>query len=76
MNLLLLTALDPFAGARARAVQLPCVFAEAIAALDRAINAVQPVVTLALGLAAGRSGLWVERVAINPGGDPWSTAMR
>lgn len=66
-SLLIARALDGegIGGARVRAVQLPCVFGEALEALDRAIADAQPVAAIALGLAAGRSGLWVERVAIN-----------
>lgn len=53
------------AGARVHAVQLPCVFGDALAALDAALTTVDPVLVLALGQAAGRAELSLERVAIN-----------
>jgi pyroglutamyl-peptidase len=52
-------------GARVCAVELPCVFGGALQALDRALEETQPVLAVSLGLAAGRAGLSVERVAIN-----------
>lgn len=52
-------------GHRVRAVQLPCVFGAALAALDAALAAHRPALVLALGQAAGRSDFSVERVAIN-----------
>ncbi len=52
-------------GLRVRAVQLPCVFGAALAALDAALALHRPVLVLALGQAAGRSDFSVERVAIN-----------
>jgi pyroglutamyl-peptidase len=52
-----------------RARQLPCVFGRrkggALHALDEALRQLQPRWVLALGLAANRSSLSVERVAIN-----------
>ncbi|HEY6135560.1 MAG TPA: pyroglutamyl-peptidase I [Rubrivivax sp.] len=48
-----------------RAVQLPCVFGRALDALDAALRSTRPVLVLALGLAAGRAELSLERVAIN-----------
>ena len=53
------------AGARIQALQLPCVFGDAIAVLQDALAMKQPVLVLALGLAAGRAELSIERVAIN-----------
>jgi pyroglutamyl-peptidase len=48
-----------------RAIQLPCVFAQAASALTRALDDVRPDIVLALGQAEGRSDISVERVAIN-----------
>jgi pyroglutamyl-peptidase len=53
------------AGAQVVAVQLPCVFATALAALQAALDTQQPSWVLALGLAGSRSALSVERVAVN-----------
>ena len=53
------------AGARVVAVELPCVFHQALSALDEALARTRPVLAVALGLAAGREGLSIERVAIN-----------
>ena len=53
------------AGATVRAVQLPCVFGDAIAALDQALQQWRPSLVLCLGLAGGRCELTPERVAIN-----------
>ena len=47
------------------AVVLPCVFATAPSALQQALERWQPHLVLALGQAAGCSGLLLERVAIN-----------
>lgn len=52
-------------GATVRAVQLPCVFGEAITALDQALQQHRPGLVLCLGLAGGRAELTPERVAIN-----------
>ena len=52
-------------GARVHAVELPCVFGAALAALDEALTRVEPVMVLALGQAGGRAELSLERVAIN-----------
>ncbi|MGA3947946.1 pyroglutamyl-peptidase I [Ralstonia nicotianae] len=52
-------------GATLVARQLPCVFGCANRELVAAIEATQPSLVLALGLASGRSELSVERVAIN-----------
>ena len=47
------------------AVQLPCVFGAAMAALDEALARLQPALIISLGLAGGRSEITPERVAIN-----------
>lgn len=44
---------------------LPCVFGDALQALDRAIAEVRPRLVLALGQAGGRCELSIERVALN-----------
>ena len=66
-SLLIARALDGevVAGARVVAVELPCVFHRALAVLDEALARTRPVLAVALGLAAGREGLSIERVAIN-----------
>lgn len=51
--------------ATVHAVELPCVFGRALQVLDEALAATSPVLVLALGLAAGRAEICVERVAIN-----------
>lgn len=51
--------------ARIVARRLPCVFAEAPAALERALQETRPALAICLGLAGGRAGISVERVAIN-----------
>ena len=51
--------------AQVRAVQLPCVFAQAMTVLKRALQDIEPDIVLALGQAEGRSDISVERVAIN-----------
>lgn len=53
------------AGARVQARQLPCVFGDAIAELQDALGTLEPALVLALGQAAGRAELSIERVAIN-----------
>jgi pyroglutamyl-peptidase len=53
------------AGARIEGRVLPCVFGQAIVAAIRAIEQTSPVLVLALGQAGGRTGITVERVAIN-----------
>lgn len=60
-------ALDGWAcaGAVVRAVQLPCVFGQAVAQLDAALQQWQPRLVVGLGLAAGRAEWQPERVAIN-----------
>jgi pyroglutamyl-peptidase len=56
---------ERIAGVRIVAVQLPCVFAAALPALDAAIERHRPRIVLALGLAGSRSAISVERVALN-----------
>lgn len=53
------------AGARVAAVQLPCVFAQALPSLQAALDRQRPAWVLALGLAGSRSAVSVERVAVN-----------
>jgi pyroglutamyl-peptidase len=52
-------------GAQVVAVQLPCVFAQALPALQQALTQHTPDIVLALGQAEGRCDLSVERIAIN-----------
>jgi pyroglutamyl-peptidase len=52
-------------GAQVTAVQLPCVFAHALPALQQALAQHRPDIVLALGQAEGRCDFSVERVAIN-----------
>lgn len=52
-------------GAQVTAVQLPCVFAQALPALQEALARHRPDIVLALGQAEGRCDFSVERVAIN-----------
>ena len=54
-----------WAGAQVQAVQLPCVFGLSAQVLVQAVAQHQPDVVLALGLAQGREGISIERVAIN-----------
>jgi len=56
---------ETIAGARVVAVELPCVFHRALTALEEALERTRPALAVALGLAAGREGLSIERVAIN-----------
>ena len=53
------------AGAQVTAVQLPCVFALALPALQQALASHRPDIVLALGQAEGRCDFSIERVAIN-----------
>jgi pyroglutamyl-peptidase len=52
-------------GAQVSAVQLPCVFAQALPAMHQALAQHRPDIVLALGQAEGRCDLSLERVAIN-----------
>lgn len=51
--------------ARVKVLQVPCEFRRAIAVVAAAIDKHDPAVVLCLGQAGGRTGLSVERVAIN-----------
>ncbi len=51
--------------ATVQAVQLPCVFGQALQALRAALAATAPQLVLALGQAGGRCDFSIERVAIN-----------
>lgn len=53
------------AGQPVVARQLPCVFGDALTALNAALDELKPVLTLAIGQAGGRVDITVERVAIN-----------
>lgn len=53
------------AGHRVEAVMLPCEFAAAPLALRHALRKFAPHATLAVGLAGGRTGISLERIAIN-----------
>lgn len=52
-------------GVVVQAVQLPCVFGDALRELQLALTRHRPQLVLSLGLAGGRAELSVERVAIN-----------
>ncbi len=56
---------EVIAGARVQALCLPCVFGSANRVLLEALAQQRPRLVLALGLAAGRAELSLERVAIN-----------
>lgn len=53
------------AGHEVHAALLPCAFGQALSALDRALERTRPALVLALGQAASRNELSMERVAIN-----------
>lgn len=53
------------AGHHVAAVELPCEFNAALPALRRALRKTEPRVAIAVGLAGGRDGISLERVAIN-----------
>ena len=52
-------------GAMVHGAQLPCVFAESLQVLEQQLKTHKPDIVVALGQATGRSGLSVERIAIN-----------
>ncbi|WP_426816747.1 pyroglutamyl-peptidase I [Winslowiella sp. 2C04] len=52
-------------GAKIVARQLPCVFGEALNALYKEMDELQPALVIAVGQAGGRSDISIERVAIN-----------
>lgn len=56
---------EVIAHAQVWAVQLPCVFGEAIRVLEEALTEHEPVLVISLGLAGGRMDITPERVAIN-----------
>jgi pyroglutamyl-peptidase len=55
----------PIGDAIVHAWQLPCVFGQALAVLDEALQQTRPQLVLALGQASGRCDFSLERVAIN-----------
>ena len=56
---------ERISGLPVQALCLPCVYGDALAVLQAALVQQRPTVVLALGLAAGRTVLSLERVAIN-----------
>ncbi|MGH8155691.1 MAG: pyroglutamyl-peptidase I [Rhodanobacteraceae bacterium] len=52
-------------GCRVTAVKLPCEFDTSLPALSHALRLTEPRVAVAVGLAGGREGISLERVAIN-----------
>jgi pyroglutamyl-peptidase len=60
-----LTAATPLDGFSLTAVELPCVFGDSIAELHRQVARTEPDLVVAVGLAAGRAAVSVERVAVN-----------
>lgn len=52
-------------GCRVVAVQLPCEFDTSLPALSHALRVTEPRVVVAVGLAGGREGISLERIAIN-----------
>lgn len=56
---------EVIAQAQVCAVQLPCVFGDAVQTLHAALDEHQPVLVISLGLAGGRAEITPERVAIN-----------
>lgn len=45
--------------------QLPCVFGQAIEALNKAIDEINPLMVICVGQAGGRSDISIERIGIN-----------
>ncbi|WP_306318797.1 MULTISPECIES: pyroglutamyl-peptidase I [unclassified Streptomyces] len=60
-----LVAAAPPDGIDLTALQLPCVFGESMKVLRAAIAEAEPDLVVCLGLAGGRPGVTVERVAVN-----------
>ncbi|MBP0456575.1 pyroglutamyl-peptidase I [Streptomyces montanisoli] len=60
-----LVAAAPPAGLDVTAVRLSCVYGRAIEELRAAVSATDPALVVCTGQAGGRSGLSVERVAVN-----------
>lgn len=56
---------SPSAGVQVTTLLLPCVFGRSRQMLDEAMLALQPQLVIALGLAARREAVSVERVAVN-----------
>lgn len=56
---------EEIAGARVVSRELPCVFGDAIAALEGAIAELDPTLVVCTGQAGGRPSIAIERVAIN-----------
>jgi pyroglutamyl-peptidase len=56
---------ESIGGAHIVVAELPCVFGGAFAALEAALQRWQPVLVVALGQAAGRGEISVERIAVN-----------
>lgn len=56
---------EVIAGGTVHALQLPCVFGDAIKVLDDALTQLQPALVISLGFAGGRSDITPERIAIN-----------
>ena len=56
---------EVIAGGTVHALQLPCVFGDAIKVLDEALTELQPALVISLGFAGGRSDITPERIAIN-----------
>ncbi|MFM1856035.1 MAG: hypothetical protein RLZ83_1344, partial [Pseudomonadota bacterium] len=56
---------QPVAHATVHTVELPCVFGRALQVLDQVLAETSPVLVIALGLAAGRGEISVERAALN-----------
>ena len=56
---------EVIAGGTVHALQLPCVFGDAIKVLDEALTELQPALVISLGFAGGRSEITPERIAIN-----------
>lgn len=54
-----------FGNCRVRAIELPCEFDTSLPALSHALRLTEPRVAIAVGLAGGRDGISLERVAIN-----------
>lgn len=53
------------AGHQVTALELPCVFGACVTRLEQQMAALQPAIVLCIGQAGGRTGIDLERVAIN-----------
>jgi pyroglutamyl-peptidase len=60
-----LAAATPLDGFELTAVELPCAFGDSIDELRKQVARVDPDLVIAVGLAPGRAGVSVERVAVN-----------